>query len=256
MRIRLFAAAVRIASMVLLAQGLAVEAAEVKVMAGSAMSAVVGELGRQFEHATGHKLVIEYGFAPALQRRIEAGEAFDLVILSTDPMDNLAKQGKIVVGTRADIARIGMGVGARAGAPKPDISSVDAFRRALLNAKSITFAPETTTGIHLVRVFERLGIAEQMKTKTRPQDALLGGVRAVANGEVELVFALTNNFLSVDGVDLVGTLPAEFQNYLVFKAAVGSAAKEPEAAQALIKFLTAPEADAVIKAKGMERGTP
>jgi molybdate transport system substrate-binding protein len=252
MRIGLLAAAVRIGSMFLFAQCMAVEAAEVKVVAGGVMSAVIGRLGPQFERTTGHKLVIQYGLAPALQRRIEAGEAFDVVILNSDSMEALTKQGKIAAGTRADFAGIGIGVAVRAGAPKPDISSVDAFRRAMLNAKSITYEPENSTAIHLALVFERLGIAEQMKAKTRPQ-ATRRGAQAVANGEIELAFGPANN-LSVGGVELLGTVAPELQKYLVFMAAVGTAAKEPEAAQALIKFLTAPEATEVIKANGMERG--
>jgi len=216
------------------------------------MSAVIGELGPQFERATGHKLVIQYGLAPALQQRIEAGEAFDVVILNSDAMEALTKQGKIVADTRADFAGIGVGVAVRAGAPKPDLRSVDAFRRAMLDAESITYEPGNSTAIHLARAFERLGIAEQMKAKTTPQ-ATRRGAQAVANGEIELAFGPASN-LSVGGVELLGTIAPELQKYLVFVAAVGTAAKEPEAAQALIKFLTAPEAIAVITANGMGRG--
>lgn len=241
--------------MILLAQGFAAEAAEVKVMAGAALSAVIGELGPQFERATGHKLVIQYGLGPALKRQIEAGEAFDLVILSPALMDDLTTQGKIAAGARAEIVRAGVGVAVRAGAPKPDISSVDAFKRALLNAGSITYTPESTTGIHLARVLERLGIAEQMKAKTKPQQIPERIARAVADGEAALGIALTTVLLSVRDVELVGLVPPELQNYLVFTAGVGAAAKQPGAAKALIVHLTAPEAVPVIKAKGWERGT-
>ncbi len=255
MKIRSFVAAAKIGFVLLLAQGVAANAAEVKVIAGTAIAAVMGELGPQFERTTDHKLVIQYGLAPALLRQILAGEPFDLVILSPAPIDDLTKKGKIAAGTRTEIARTGVGVVVRAGALKPDISSVDAFKRALLNAKSIAYTPESATGIHLARVFERLGIAEQMKAKSKPQQVPERIAQAVADGDAELGVGLTN-LLSVSGVELVGLVPPEVQNYLVFTAAVGEGAKQPDAAKALIKHLTAPAAAPVIKAKGMEPGTP
>ena len=251
----LFAAA-EIGFVLLLLQGVAANAAEVKVIAGSAISGVMGELGPQFERKTGHKLAIQYGLAPALKRQIEGGEAFDLVILSPGPIDDLAKQGKLAVDTRTEIARAGVSVAVRAGAPKPDISSVDAFKRALLDAKSVTYTMESTTGIHLAKVFERLGISEQMKAKTKPQQVPERIAQAVADGEAELGFALTSVFVPVSGVDLVGLVPPELQNYLVFTAVVGAAAKQPEAAKALIKHLTGPEAVPVMKAKGWGPSKP
>ena len=165
MKARSFLAAAKIGFMFLLAQGFAAEAAEVKVIAGVAMSAVWEEFGPQFERATGHKLEIWYGNRGPIKRRIEAGDAFDLLVASSPALDEYTKQGRIAADTRTEITRVGMGVGARAGAPRPDIGSVDAFKRALLDAKSVTYNPESTVGIHLARVFERLGIAEQMKDK-------------------------------------------------------------------------------------------
>jgi len=256
MKIRSFLAAAKMGFALLVVQGLAAEAAEVRVIAGVAMSAVMGELGPQFERATGHKLVIWYGNTGTIKQRIEAGDAFDLAMFGVGGIDDFTKQGKIAAGTHAEIARVGMGVGVRAGAPKPDISSVDAFKRALLNAKSVTYIPEGAVGIHLARVFQRLGISEQMKAKTKPQQGAEGLAQAVAGGEAELGFMFTNQLLSVRGVALIGPFPPELQNYNVFTAAVGTAAKQPEAAKALIKFLTSPAAVAVIKAKGMELATP
>jgi len=265
MRIRSFFAAARIGFALLLVQGLAAEAAEVKVIAGVAMSAVWKELGPQFERATGHKLVIWYGNATTMRRRMAAGEAFDLLVSGS--LDEYTKQGKIVADTRTEIARVGMGVGARAGAPKPDISSVDAFKRAVLNAKSVTYNPEGGPGIHLAGVFDRLGIAEQMKdknewlerTRKTPQRSRQSAgrvVQAVADGKAELGFSFTNEVLSVPGVELVGPFPPELQRYAVFTAGVATAAEQPQAAKALIKFLRSPAAIAVIKAKGMEPATP
>jgi molybdate transport system substrate-binding protein len=254
MRIRSFLAAAKIGFALLLVQGLAAEAVEVKVMAGVAMSPVMRELGPQFELATGHKLVIWYGNVTTIRRRMAAGEAFDLATFGKISLDEYTKQGKIAADTRTEIARVGMGVGARAGAPKPDISSVDAFKRAMLNAKSVTYNPEGATGIHLVGVFQRLGIAEQMKAKTKPVEK--GAVQAVADGRAELGFAFTNEVLFVRGAELVGPFPPELQRYILFTAGVATAAKQPEAAKALIKFLRSPAAVAVIKAKDMEPATP
>lgn len=244
--------AVTISIVMLLTHVLSAQAAELKVLAGGAISGVLDELGPQFERATGHKLVIQYGLAPQVKGRIEAGEAFDLVILSPGPTNDLAKQGKISTDSRTDVARDGVGLAVRAGAPKPDISSVDAFKSTMVKAKSISYAPQATTGVHLGKVFERLGIAEEMKAKTKPQQAADQIAKAVADGEAELAIALTSSLLLARGVDLVGKLPSELQNYLVFTASIGAAAAQPEAGKALIKFLTAPEAIPVIKAKGWE----
>jgi len=256
MRIRSFLAAAKIGFALLLVQGFAAEAAEVKVIAGVAMRYVMGELGPQFERATGHTLVIWYGNAGTIRRRFEAGEAFDLAVFGKTLLDEYTKQGKIAADTRTAIARVGMGMGVRAGAPKPDISSVDAFKGALLNAKSVTYNPEGVTGIHLARVFERLGIAEQMKAKSKPQQVTKGALQAVADGEAELAFFLTTTLLAVRGVELVGPFPPELQRYVVYIAGLSTAAEQLEAAKAMIKFLKSPAAVAVIKAKGMEPAAP
>ena len=258
MRIRPFLAAAKIGFLILLAQGLAAEAAEVKVIAGVATRAVMEELGPQFERTTGHKLVVWYGNRGTIRRRLEAGEAFDLIVSGST--DEYIKQGKIAAGTRMEIARVGIGMGVRAGAPKPDISSVDAFKRALLDAKSVTYNLEGGPGIHVAKVFERLGIAEQMKGKNirqqrgerQQQSGQSLSLQAVANGEAELVFAFANELLSVRGVEFVGPFPPELQRYTLFTAGVATAAKQPEAAKDLIKFLRSPAAVAVIKEKGME----
>lgn len=250
-----------------LVQGVAAEAAEVKVIAGVAMSAILDELGPQFERLTANKLVLWYGNAGTIKRRMEAGEAFDLFVSGAGGMDEYTKQGKIAADTRTEIARVGMGVAARAGAPKPDINSVDAFRRALLNAKSVTYNPESVVGIHLAGLFERLGIAEQMKAKnewiertrkTHLRSGRSGGrvLQALADGDAELGFMFTNELLSVRGVEFVGPFPPELQRYNVFAAVVATDAEQPEAAKALIKFLKSPAAADVIKARGMEPAAP
>jgi molybdate transport system substrate-binding protein len=243
-------AAITIAFM-LLAHNLTANAAEVKVLAGGAIAGTLNELGSSFEKTTGHKLNLQYGLAPQVTRRIEAGEAFDVVILSPGPMAALAKQGKII-GSRVDIARSGIGVAVRTGAPKPDISSVDAFKRVMLSAKSVSYAPEATTGVHLAKVFERLGIATEMRAKTIPQQAADRIAQAVVDGQAEYAIALTSSLMLIRGIDVVGKLPSELQNYLVFTASISSTAAQPEAAKAFIRHLTMPEAIPVLKATGWE----
>ena len=167
MKIGSLAAAAIFGLMTLWAHGGAAEAAEVKVLCAAAMRSVMNELGPGFERATGHQLMIQFDVVGALKRQIDAGERFDVAILTTPLIDEVVKNGKIAAGTRADVARSGLGVIVRTGAPKPDISSADAFKRALLNAKSISYAKEGATGIYLESLFERLGITEQMKPKTK-----------------------------------------------------------------------------------------
>lgn len=256
MKMRSVVAAAKIAFVVLLVRTAAADAAEVKLLSVFALAPALNELVPQFERTTGHKLAIRYGASPAFKQQIQAGESFDLAILTAPVIDDLTKQGKVAGGTRAVIARSGIGVAVRADAPSSDISSVDAFKRALLNATSIAYAPEGAIRVHLPKVFDRLGIAEEIKVKTKPRKSVDGVLQAVANGEAELGFATVGAILSVRGIKLLGSFPTELQNYIVFTAAVGTAAKEAEGAKALIKFLTAPAAVPVIKAKGMEPGTP
>jgi molybdate transport system substrate-binding protein len=255
MKIGSLAAAAIFGLMTLWAQGVAAEAAEVKVLCAGAMRAVMKELGPRFEHATGHQLMVQFDVVGALKRQIDAGEKFDVAILTTSLIDDLVKEGKIAAGTRADVARSGLGVIVRTGAPKPDINSADAFKRALLNAKSISYAKEGATGVYLESLFERLGITEQMKPKTKfPPTGR--GVQSVAEGETELGLMFISTFEPVPGAELLGPLPPELQSYVGFSAGVGTAAKEAEAGKVLINFLKAPAAVPVLKAKGMEPITP
>jgi len=254
MKIR-FVPAAAIGFTLLLLQCFAAEAAEVKVISGVAMRAVWEELGPQFERTSGHKVTIWYGDRTSIRQRIDVGEAFDLAVFGKAGLDMYIKKGMIAAGTRTEIARVGMGVGTRTGAPKPDIGSVDAFKRALLDAKSVSYNPKGAVGLHLANVFERLGIGEQMKAKNkwrRQQSGRSYTAQAMANGEAELGFTFSNEILLARGVEFVGFFPTELQRYNLFTAGVATSAKQPEAAKALIKFLGSPAAAAVIKAKGME----
>ena len=255
MKIGSLAAAAIFGFMILLAQGVAAEAAEVKVLSAAAMRQAMNELGPQFERATGHKLVLQFDVIGVLKRQIDAGESFDVAILTTPLIDDLVKEGKIAAGTHADIARSGIGVIVRTGAPKPDISSANAFKRVMLDAKSISYAKEGAFTIYLAGLFERLGITEQMQSKTKLWPAGRT-IPSVAEGEVELALLPISGFHPVPGAELLGTLPPELQHYVGYTAGVGATAKEGEAGKALINFLKAPAAVPVLKAKGMEPSTP
>jgi molybdate transport system substrate-binding protein len=237
-------------------EGAAADAAEIKVLSAAAMGSVMRDLRPEFERASGHKVVINFNSAGAIQRQIQGGEIADVVITTGAAIDELQKQAKIVLGSRVDVARVGIGVAVRAGASRPDISSEEAFKKSLLAAKTIAHgnpAGGSAVGIYVVAMFERLGISAEMKAKAR----LLGDrplAEAVAKGEVEIGLAQISQIVPWPGIELVGPLPAGLQNMTLFAAGVGGGSKEPEASRALIRFITSPSAVPVIKTKGMEPG--
>jgi len=225
-----------------------VGAAEVRLICSNALQSVMVELGPQFEKATGHQLVITYGSTGPLKAMIEKGQAFDVAILGVEATDDLIKSGKLTATSRADIARSGMGVAIRKGAAKPDLATTQAFKQALLNAQTIAYSDGGLSGIYLKGLLERLGIAEQLKSKIR----FGRGGEMVGEGKAEIGLTQISEILSELGADLAGPLPADIQQYTIFPAAIGSGAAHVEAAQALLKFLKSPEAAKVLKAKGLE----
>ena len=234
----------------ILAQPVIAHAAEIKVWTARAIATVLAEIGPQFERTTGHKLNISSDLPTAFVRRAKASEQFDILISGSSSVDDWIKDGKIIAETRTDIARSGIGVEVRTGARKPDISSVEAFKRALLDAKSIAYL-RVGSGIYVDGLLKRLGIAEAIKSKvTRPESDIVSEL--VATGEVELGIVVSTQILTTPGVSLVGPLPPEIQSYVVFTAGVGANSKVPDAAKQLIKFLTGPTAIPVIKTQGME----
>jgi molybdate transport system substrate-binding protein len=227
-------------------------APEIKVWTARAIATVLAEVGPQFERATGCKLTISSDLPTAFVRRANAGEPFDVLISGSSIVDEWIKDGKIIAETRADIARSGIGVEVRAGARKPDISTVEALKKALLEAKSIAYL-RVGSGVYLAGMLERIGIAEAIKSKvTRPESDVVSEL--VAKGEVELGMVVITQILTTPGVELVGPLPPEIQSYVTFTAGISHKSKAPEAARDLIKFLTGPTATPVIKAQGMEPG--
>ena len=238
---------------VLFAQADFANAAEIKVWTARAIATVLAEVGPQFERTTGHKVTIFAGLPDEFLSRANAGEPFDVMITGSPPLDRWIRDGRIIAETRTNIARSGIGVEVRAGARKPDISSVEAFKRALLDAKSIAYLKDVGSGIYVARLIEHLGIAEAIKSKvTRPDSDIVSEL--VAKGEVELGIIVMTQILTTPGVELVGPLPSEIQSYVAFTAGVAANSKAPEAARDLIKFLTGPIATPVIKAQGMEPG--
>jgi molybdate transport system substrate-binding protein len=229
-----------------------VHAAELKVLAGGSMTASLKELGPRFERATGHKLNIEFASTPVLIKLATSGP-FDVGVVPQDVMQDAAARAAFAAGPTIDIARVGYGVAVRAGSAKPDVSTPAALKETLLKAQSIALLPESAAGAYVLKTFDRLGIADAIKPKIKPQPTPAQIPQAVASGDAELgVFLM--NVLVAPGVELAGPFPAELQQDLVFTGAVAAASKETDAAKAFIDYLRTPEAAGVIKAKGMEPG--
>ena len=236
----------------MLATAIPAGAAEIRVISSNAIKTTLEQLAPAFEKATAHKLVFTWGAAVPLKAEIEKGAAFDVAILTTAAVDDLIRQGKLVGATRAALADSGAGVAVRKGAPKPDISTVNAFKHALLNAKSVAYVEQGGTGIYLKGLLQRLGIADAIENKVKRLPPENPAAHAIANGEAEIGMTQISEILPYAGAELVGPLPKEIQLTTSFAAAAGANAAQPEAATALIKFLTAPEAAAVYRAKGLD----
>jgi molybdate transport system substrate-binding protein len=241
----------------LLALGLAMtpdaRAAELKVIAGGSMTGPLKQIAPQFEAATGHKLTIHFDSTPNLIKQATSGEPLDLAVVPVDVYKDAAARARFAPGPTKDIARVGYGVIVRAGATKPDTSTPDALKKALLGAPSVAYVPSSAAGAYVTQVFERLGIAEEMEAKTKPQQLPDQIAPAVAKGEAELGVFLINTLIA-PGVEIAGPFPGELQQELVFTAAVTADSKQSEAAKAFIDYLTSPAAAAIIKAKGMTPG--
>jgi molybdate transport system substrate-binding protein len=233
-------------------------AAEIKVLTSRAMNHVLTELGGEFQRTTGHKVALTLAPPTEIAKRVVGGEVFD-VVMSGATVTNLMQQGKIAPSDRVILARVGIGVAVRAGAPKPDISSVEGLKRALLAARSIVYTDPAiggASGIHFEKVLDRLGIAKEIRAKSirNPQAATKPSAEFVARGEAELGIQLISEIVSVPGAELLGPLPGDLQSMTDILAGVLTAAPEPDAARALLRFLTSPAAAPAIKAAGMEPG--
>ena len=240
---------------ILLVAGTA-DAAEVKVMISGGFSAAYRSLVPEFERATKNTVATvsgpSMGATPeAIPNRLQRGEPADVLIMVGDALDELIKQGKVVADSRVELARSNIGMAVRAGAPKPDISTVDALKRTLLAAKSIAYS-DSASGVYLSTVlFQRLGLADQIKGKSRMIPAEPVGA-VVARGDAEIGFQQISELLPVQGIDLVGPLPPEVQKVTVFSAGIVTVAKEPDVGRALVKFLASPAAALAITRSGLE----
>jgi len=231
------------------------DAAEINVVSGGAFRQVLTALVAQYENESGNTVAVTYRTVGQHLKLIGRGEEkFDVAVLTPEAIDGLAKEGKVVAGSRADLAKTGVGVVVRAGTPLPDISTVEAFKRTLLAAKSVAYidpAAGGSSGIYVGKLLERLGIAKEINAK-----AVLvhGGAVAtrVVDGEADIGIHQISEILPVKGAVLVGPLPAEIQNFTVYAAGVATAAKDGGAAGALVKFLSGPQALPIIRSKGME----
>src|SRR4029079_12981158 len=230
-------------------------AAEIKVLTAGAFKQVLLVLVPEFEKQTGHKVILENDTVGALTKRIEGGEAFDLAVLTPAAVNDLSTKGKFVAGSRTNLGRVGVGVVVKEGAPKPDISSVDAFKKALLAAQSVAYIESApgggSGGIYVAGLLDKLGVAAEVKPKAK---LIPGGAVAehIARGEADMGIHQISEILPVKGITLVGPLPADIQNYTIYAAGLGANGKESEAAKALLKTLSGPAAADVLKSKGME----
>ena len=227
--------------------------AEITVFTPRAGATLLAEIAPQFERATGNKIKVSVDLAAVLARRVKAGEPFDLLLAAPGQIDGLAKDGKLVPDSVTNVIKSGIGVEVRAGAAKPDVSTVEAFKQSLMAAKSIAYLKEGQSGIAVAKAIEKIGLADVLKPKLNLPDADVVS-DMVAKGEVEIGMVVVTQIMTSPGVTLAGPLPPELQSYITFAGAVGTAAKAPDAARALIKFLKGPEALSVMKAQGMEPG--
>ena len=228
-------------------------AAEITILCSTGFSAVVEDLVPKFENATGNKVLVKYEPSSQLKKRIDAGEPFDLAILTTAVLDDEIKDGKLTSDSRTVLARTGLGLSIRSGAKKPNITTVGKFRNALLEAESITYAAQGASAQMFEVVVARLGITAQLKPKYNPRNTGSEVGDAVSSGIVELGVAPISEILPVRGVDLVGPFPKEIQVYVETTGAISVSARQQDEAKKLLAFLIAPANAAVVKAKGMER---
>jgi molybdate transport system substrate-binding protein len=231
-------------------------AAELKLLTAGAFKATVMALMPEYEKASGNKVTVENDTVGALMKRIEAGESFDVVVMTPETVDKLTGEGKVISGSRTNLARVGVGVMVKAGASKPDISTVETFKKALLDAKSVSFidpASGGSSGIYMEKLIERLGLSDQVKPKEKLKQG--GNVSDyVESGEAELGIQQISEILPHPGVALVGPLPKDVQNYTVYAAGISAGTQNRDAAKALIASLVGPSAQALFKSKGMEPG--
>lgn len=230
----------------------AADGTAVRVLVSNGMKAALEELQPQCERAIGHPLELQFNSTASVKKKIEAGEAFDVAIITSEAIGDLIKQGKLAGGSRADLGRSELGIGIRAGAAKPDIRTPEALKRMLRDAQSITYPEDGASRAYIEKMFERMGIAADVKPRIILAQGSGPATESVAAGKAALVITLFSEIVPIHGVEILGPLPGEFHYDIRFGAAASATTKNAEAAKALITFLAGPKAAPTFKAKGLE----
>lgn len=228
---------------------------DIKVFCTQALKGVVAKVGPQYERESGNKLVMTYGATGQLVDQVDKGETFDVIIVIKPALEKLAKQGKVLDASRIDVAKAGVGVAIRKGAARPDISTVEAFKKTLLNAKSISYtnpADGGASGVYIAGVIKKLGLAEQLAPKTKLAPGGTSSGSLVASGDSELAMQMISELVPIPGIEILGPLPPAIQSYSVLSAGVSSGAADKKAAEGVIAFLTSPAVAPVLREKGLE----
>ncbi len=226
-------------------------AGEIKILSGNGGRVAVSEMSERFEKSTGTKVNIDFAVNPQVRKRVLDGEAFDIAVLNPPVLDELIKAGKVKADTRTVIGRIGIGVGIKQGAPRPDISTAEAFKKALLSAKKVAYPEEGASGIYFANLVKQLGIENEMKDRLMPMPGEYN-VEVVADGAADMVVVVASRIYGVKGVDMIGLLPNELQTWIGFAAGVSTNAKDPETALKLAKTMGSKDAEAFLRKVGIE----
>jgi molybdate transport system substrate-binding protein len=226
--------------------------AEIKVLSSIATREAYLELVPQFESTSGHKVTTTWAGTTAIMQRMAAGERYDLIVISSTEIEELIRRGTIVAGSRVDLAKSGIGIAVRAGAPRPDVSSSAALKQALLAAKTVGYT-SGPSGVYMAGLIEKMGIAAEVKAKYRgvPSGGTIGTI--VASGDAEIGFQQVSELVHIPGIDYIGPLPPDIQCVTVFSCGLQTGASEPEAAKALMAFLTTPAAKNAMTKHGLEK---
>jgi molybdate transport system substrate-binding protein len=248
----------RIANIIVLAVSLSLafqaagQSSQVRVLCSNGLKAVVEELRARAEREVGKPISVEFGTSVAIRQRIQSGELFDVAILSSEVVDDVIKSGKIVAATRTDLGKSGIGVGVRSGARKPDITTMDKLKTALINVKSMTWVEVGASRVHIDKMLRELGIVNEVKPKIILTQAVDQSLELVSTGKADLIITLISEIVPAKGVDYVGPLPPQVQNYVSLAGGVSANSKNVDAGKSIMKVLSAPSAAGVYKSKGME----
>jgi molybdate transport system substrate-binding protein len=228
----------------------AAQATELKVLASGAVKEAYTEMVPQFEKASGHQVVITWAGTNDIKKKIAAGEVYDLIVVASPEMDGFIKDGKVAAGSKADLVKSGVGVAVKAGITKPDLSSAEALKKALIAAKSVGYS-QGPSGAYMVILFDKMGIADQIKAKAKVTQPGIPVASLIRGGEAEIGFQQVSELIHEKGIEFLGPLPTEIQRITTFSGGIHTASKEQAAAKALQSFLTAPERAGELKKHGL-----